>query len=124
MRNLIVIFSILLFCSIVSAKDKEPHILCSGAASCPASVSPVYWSDAVNVELALDEDTGCPSTATYTISGRNTGGTIWHVVKILSNSTVTSWVIDEFQWYPNFRAVSSDTTGCTTLEVNLWVTRN
>lgn len=109
----------------LAASDKEPVNLCTGAASC-SNATILYFGRDVRLEAAVDDDTGCPETASYSIQGQNTGGVNWHVVAILSTATgmISSGSLDPSQWYPTWRAVPSDTTGCTSLEVNLWVTRN
>ena len=109
----------------LAARDKEKVVLCSGAASC-SSASVLHFGREARLEAAVDADTGCPSAATYSIQGQNTGGTNWHVVATLSTASggVSSQGFDPSEWFPTWRAVPSDPTGCSALEVNLWITRN
>jgi len=125
MRKLTLLI-VLLVAIPAQARDKEQLAMCTGAASC-VTVTPAYWGMNTRVEYSVDDDTGCPGTAVYSIQGSNDAGSVnWHEVASLTSSSgsLSSVTDDPAIWYPNYRTVSSDTTGCTSLEVNLWVTRN
>ena len=119
----LVIALTVLFASTAYARDKEKIAICTGAASC-SEVLLMHFGRDSRLEVALDDDTGCPATATYSIEGKNSGGANWHDVVVLSADGVSSYSMDPSVWFPTWRAVPSDSTGCSSLEVNLWVTRN
>ena len=110
----------------LAARDKEKLAICDGAASC-SEVTNIILGDNDTVEFAIDDDTGCSDTsATYSIQGQNTAGTNWHEVVVLNTQTtgISSITLDPGLWFPTWRAVPSVTTGCSDLEINIWITRN
>ena len=123
MRQLALLTILVVMATPAAARDKELVVLCVPAATC-SNGSVLHFGTNVRLEAAVDDDTGCPSNATYTIQGQNTGGVNWHDVTVLSTGGISSDSIDPSMWFPTWRAVPSDTTGCSSLEVNLWITRN
>lgn len=108
------------------ALAKEKHTLCVAPSTCTVNSDALELQRDDTLEVAVDDDTACPDTATYSIQGQNTGGTNWHEIAILSTTSngISAKILEPALWYPTFRAVPSDVTGCTSLEVNLWITRN
>ena len=103
----------------------ERNNLCTGT-TC-TNIDVVTYGKDVRVGVAVDDDTGCPETATYSIQGRNKDDTYtgvnWFEFAVISTASVGINVIDPAIYFPTMRAVPSDTTGCTSLEVNLWIER-
>ena len=120
------ILLILILAAPAWARDKEQVALCTGAGSC-SNGTPIQFGVSDIVEFAVDDETGCSNAAaTHSIQGQNAGGSVlWHEVGSVSTigNEPSSITLDPNLWFPTWRAVASDTTDCSSLEINLWITR-
>lgn len=99
--------------------------LCTGTTCTDAGI--IQYGRDVRVGVAVDDDAGCPTTATYSIQGQNTytdyTGVNYFEIMTISTASWGMQFFDPAIYFPIVRAVPSFTLpgGCSSLEVNLWI---
>jgi len=125
LRILFLTVAVTCFAGLATAQqDKEVYVLCSGnGTDCLNVVQTVNWGQGTYVEVTIDSAGGCPVNATYNVIARNTSAVTGSIVATISTNNVRSQVFIPQQWYPEWFVEASDITGCTSLEINLYVVR-
>jgi hypothetical protein len=120
---------LLLLIAFPALAERDRVVLCEMVGStptCGAREVTSYGKD-VRVGVFIDDNTGCPDGATYSIQGLNGDddytGVNWFEFMVISTASQGGRVFDPAIYFPEMRAVPSDTEGCTSLEVNLWIER-
>ncbi len=125
-RLLLSILTVVIFwlmaSSAVAQNSPEKFQMCVGTPPCAAFVTPICWGTGVTIEFAIDENVGCAAAATYSVEGANISAGNWHNIITLSQNGVTSFTQQiSGKWFGFFRVIPSSTTGCTDLEINLFI---